>query len=495
MNAGGACDAAADCPSGTCPDGTISGLTFGGSTAADGVTVIAGDKCIASAASAGDFPVTNVLIDHCRFYGADAPYTSWGDAKDLPRPAEKQRGMSGVDVRKGGHDWEIRYSHFRGLVDAIGTGNNCEFNTYAHHNRIENLKDDAFETEADPIAFSDAPGCRYCSGGSNAGAPCPLGNECTGGTCGIASFIGQFDAYENYLGNVLICNALGQGSSTMRGVCSGGTKAGFLCDLAADCPSGTCKRDHHYYRNTCVKVREPFINRKGKPTSSEGVRTFNGGWRYGSQYAFKSKEFSIAALDLPTIFYDHNTIVLSTAGSLGLHVVPKSPFGTTADTWTDSNLFVIVNGPAQGVIPSYTGQHLDYDLYYRFNGFDGSYLLDTRNTVAAECSARGYECNGVGSTSKIGTNPVFSGYPGVFDKTVPSRWASWPSLEVFTPQSFQVDVTSPAINAANPSIVDPRAGHGNLPDSRASHADIGAIPFALSGPPPSALDTDPARAE
>jgi hypothetical protein len=66
--------------------------------------------------------------------------------KDPPAPANLLRSTA-IDLRDGTHDWEISYSHLRGSGQDLISTNTNEDRVFAHHNRMENCGDDAFELE------------------------------------------------------------------------------------------------------------------------------------------------------------------------------------------------------------------------------------------------------------------------------------------------------------------------------------------------------------
>jgi hypothetical protein len=483
--------------------GPITSGTIGGATEADGNTIWIGDKAIIAGNTATDFPVSNIMISYNRLYGATPRWTFWTDGKNLPFPTDHIRSQAAVDMRKGSYNWEIKYNHIRGGYDGIGM-NNCEYGVLAHHNRIENLFDDAFEIEAANPGAAAVHACYRCVGGDKDLEPCPNGTECTGGgTCTAGPyFVGQIDVYENFMSNVHTCNAVGQSTGTMLSVCSGGTEEGKLCTSTSECAGGgTCIGDSKYYRNICVQLHDTPIARVGRtpgaPTAA-GIRQFNGEWKEGYEYALKTHSFTSEPTNRPRLFYYYNTFVLlnhgvSPGANRGINVVPGTPFGFSqvADTWVKNNIYAKVNNATQGVLSavSYTGQVLDYDIYWHMNDLDGdSSLVVQQASIPEFCAAYGLECHGKGHTPTRGDNPIFHSWAPQLNKAYSPRWQVFPVSENANPADFLLASVSPARGMAEASHVDPRgAGFPALPDTRCPPPytdpgclDIGAVPYGTT---------------
>jgi hypothetical protein len=247
------------------------------------------------------------------------------------------------------------------------------------------------------------------------------------------------------------------------------------------------------YRNICSQLRDSVINRTGKTPANPtavGIRQFNGEWREGFQYALKNHSFSALSTLLPRIFYYNNTYILLNDGTApgarrGMNAVPPTSFGGTADTWVKNNLYFKVNNATQGdtaAAKSYTGQVMDYDLYYHLNDqdSDGS-LIDLYGTVPEFCAAEGLECHGLGGTVSRGTYPLFQNWEPLFDQSYSPRWKVQPYYDAPDANEFVIADVSPAVGAADPSHVDPRGGF--LPDTRCASPytdtacfDVGSIP-------------------
>lgn len=249
--------------------------------------------------------------------------------------------------------------------------------------------------------------------------------------------VGRVAVFENYIGNCLNGFAPGQQSPSFTGPAL-------------------------YYRNVVSLLRDPPINRKA------GINTFNGGFRFGHEYAFKQRS--------PNTFYYHNTVVLLNSHDKGMNIVPGVS-GDQADTYVLNNIYVKVNRLVQGPYFTGPGQIVDNNLYWKVNTADTDPLLDVFETVPEFSAARGLELHGLGNLPRTGTNPGFKTWAPVFDTTVPGRWTLGPAQEVWNRFDFLLDPESPAIGAGRPLPTHPR--FGVLPDSRSS-ADLGALPSTAS---------------
>ncbi len=241
--------------------------------------------------------------------------------------------------------------------------------------------------------------------------------------------VGRIWVFENYIGNCLTAVAPGQDSPSFDGPL-------------------------YVYRNIFSLLRNPPINRK------EGINSWNGGGRFGYEYAFKQ--------DSRNTHYYHNTVVLLNSSS-GMNIVPRIP----DNSFVADNLLVMINGRVQGSYATGPGQIVDGDLYWKMNTVDSTHLVSSYDTVPALSSATGLEENGLGEVVKRGTDPWFANLElGVVDPSQ-SVWTLTPGSEVHKPNDFMLGAGSPAIGAgivlpAHPTL-------GAMPDSRASQ-DIGAIP-------------------
>jgi len=241
--------------------------------------------------------------------------------------------------------------------------------------------------------------------------------------------VGRIWIYENYIGNCLTAVAPGQDSPQFDGPL-------------------------YVYRNVFSLLRNPPINRKA------GINTWNGGGRFGYEYAFKQ--------DSGNTHYYHNTVVMLNSSS-GMNVVP----GTPNFTYVANNLLVMINGRVQGDYTRGPGQIVDGNLYWKMNTVDSSHLVSSYDTVPALFLATGLEENGLGNVAKRGTDPWFAALE--LDVVDPSQsvWALAPSAEVHKPSDFLLGAGSPAIAAG--IVLPTHPTLGAMPDSRASR-DIGAIP-------------------
>ena len=208
------------------------------------------------------------------------------------------------------------------------------------------------------------------------------------------------------------------------------------------------------YRNVFSLLRNPPINRKA------GINTWNGGGRFGYEYAFKQ--------DSRNTHYYHNTVVMLNSSS-GMNLVPRIP----DYTYVADNLYVMVNGRVQGSYAVGPGQVVDGNLYWKMNTVDSSHLVSSYDTVPALFSATGLEENGLGDVAKRGTDPWLGALE--IDVVDPSQsvWELTPSSEVHKPSDFLLGAGSPAIGAG--IVLPTHPTLGTMPDSRASR-DIGAIP-------------------
>lgn len=246
--------------------------------------------------------------------------------------------------------------------------------------------------------------------------------------------VGRVAVFENYIGNCLNGFAPGQQSPLFTGPAL-------------------------YYRNVVSLLRDPPINRK------VGLNMFNGGFRYGHEYAFKQRS--------PNTFYYQNTVVLLNSHDKGMNVVPGEA-GDQNDTYVFNNIYVKVNRLVQGPYFTGSGQVVDNNLYWKMNTDDTDPLLDVFDTVPSFSAARGLELHGLGSTPKTGTNPRFKTWSLLFDKSVPRRWSIGANQEVWNSSDFLLESGSPAFGAGRALPTHPR--FGLLPDSRSSRVDLGAIP-------------------
>ncbi len=374
----------------------------------DGVTVYVGDKGIASGNSSGDAVVDGITVTAATITGNDNWWIFWSDEKNVPFPADKMRSTH-IDIRRGGKNLTVTNSLLRAGHDGIGF-NNCETGLIAHHNRIENFSDDAFELEGAAVA------------------------ECA--TAGV----GNVDIYQNYIAGTLTSYAIGQATETMLD----GTFGNF---------------DH----NVVVLLRDHPVNRDAN------INSWNGHYRYGHEYAYKSHTFTRQPLaPALRLRYCYNTVVLGTSGSNGIHVVPKTAWGLlTADVYTRNNLFVKVNGVVQGTLTVPADQPLDRDLYWKMNA-DGATLIHGYSTTAALCAAKGWECNGLGAISNYGTDPLFATFDPLFDKSDSTRWTA----EVGSMYHSMADL---ALSAASPARGV--AVLGDCPSRGLPTTDLGAIAY------------------
>jgi len=242
--------------------------------------------------------------------------------------------------------------------------------------------------------------------------------------------VGRIWVYENYIGNCFTGVAPGQDSPRFDGPL-------------------------YVYRNVFALLRNPPVNRQA------GMNTWNGGGRFGYEYAFKQHSAN-------THYYS-NTVVMLNSGKRGMNIVPDIP----DNTYVANNLFVMVNGHVQGNYKIGPGQIVNGNLYWKMNAIDSSPLVSNYDTVPALFEATGLEKNGLGDIPRHGTNPRFKSFnPDIVDRSQPV-WVLRPSSEIHKPSDFVPTADSPAIGAAIVLPVHPVLGA--MPDSRVSQ-DIGAIP-------------------
>jgi Protein of unknown function (DUF1565) len=108
----------------------------------DGITAWVGDSAI----EADGASIHHITVTRSRIYGDHPYWIFWSDMKDPPAPADLLRSTS-IDLRGGTHDWEISLNHIRGSGQDLISTNTNERRIFAHHNRMENCGDDAFELE------------------------------------------------------------------------------------------------------------------------------------------------------------------------------------------------------------------------------------------------------------------------------------------------------------------------------------------------------------
>ena len=384
----------------------------------DGLTVWQGDSSITGSNDAGDYPSTFVTVTRSRVYGDAPSWVFWSDAKNAPFPADNVRGTA-INLKHGCSDWVIDHNHIRGGFDAVGT-TDFEDRVVIKYNRIENFHDDALEIEG-------------------------------------TQSIGRVEIFENYIANVLICFAPGQQSLGITGPLL-------------------------FYRNICIQARTPAVNR------DPSINNFNGSRRYGYQKSFKQ--------EAPNTFYYHNTVfLLNSSRFRGIDVVPGLPDSLDqSDTYVFNNIFV----KGSGLVTRYKlcgtgpcpGQIVDWNLYFKQNSTDSEALIDDHATVDEAYAATGFEQHGLGDVPNRGTDPRFAGFNPIYIKSDPERWLLAPNRERYAPTDFLLGAGSPAIAAARSRCtsvpcapgepVAPPWKHpvfGALPDSRASSADMGAIPY------------------
>jgi hypothetical protein len=241
--------------------------------------------------------------------------------------------------------------------------------------------------------------------------------------------VGRIWVYENYIGNCLTAVAPGQDSPRFDGPL-------------------------YVYRNVFALLRNPPINRKA------GINTWNGGGRFGYEYAFKQ--------DSRNTHYYHNTVVMLNSSS-GMNIVPRIP----DQTYVANNLLVVINDRVQGDYARGQGQIVDGDLYWRMNAVDSTHLVSSYDTVPELFSATGLEESGLGDVAKRGTDPWFASLSLQVVDPSQSVWALSPSSEIHKPSDFLLGAGSPAISAG--IVLPTHPTLGAMPDSRASR-DIGAIP-------------------
>ncbi len=256
------------------------------------------------------------------------------------------------------------------------------------------------------------------------------------GTIGV----GAISIYENYILNCLTAVAPGQDTPT------------YLGPLLV-------------YRNVIASLRNPPVNRKA------GINTWNDGFRYGNEYMFKHG--TSAEYTTRNAHYYHNTLILLNHGGKGINFIPKDP----TDGRICNNIAIAVNGVVSRDYRAAPGEVVDGNLYWKVNGSDGEDLVADYTTVPAFRAATGWEAHGIGSTPRVGTDPMFSSLRLVVTGTVDSRQEIDAASEVPQVTDFLLRSGSPAIGAgivipAHPTI-------GILPDTRASR-DIGALPFGTS---------------
>jgi hypothetical protein len=251
--------------------------------------------------------------------------------------------------------------------------------------------------------------------------------------------LGKTEVYENYFLNCLVTVASGQDSPL------------FLGPL-------------YVYRNIIASLKGPPVNRQA------GINTWNGGGRYGFEYAFKTNGADNSTKDA---HYYHNTIVLLNHGGKGVNLTPQFPEGTRVA----NNILVTINGPVNGTYLTGLDQVVDGNLYWKMNTVDATHLMWSYDTVTQFRSATGLEAHGIGGTAKRGTDPRFAGLPiQIVDRTK-SVWAITATSEHPLPLSFFLGSASPARGAG--IAIPPHAVHGALPDSRSSR-DLGAIPYGAA---------------
>ncbi len=260
--------------------------------------------------------------------------------------------------------------------------------------------------------------------------------------------VGRIEVYENYIGSCLVAIAPGQDTPSFPGPLL-------------------------VYRNVIVLLENPYVNRK------EGINSWNGGGRYGSEYMFKHGSGS--SYSTRNAHYYHNTMVMLSTDGNGINITPKYP----DDGRIANNLMIMVNGVVNGSYRTASGLVWDGDIYWKINTVDSDHLVSSYDTVSSFSSSTGFERNGQGSVTRRGTNPKFAIFNPQFVDRTRSFWELLPQFERPKPSDFMLASDSPAIGAG--IVIPPHPVLGTMPDTRSSR-DVGAIPF---GTPASQYDIFP----
>jgi hypothetical protein len=375
---------------------------------------------------------------------ADIPYwVSWGDCKNSSDgPCFNEWRFSliqpSASSSQAAKRWVIERNYISGGHDGYGTGggetgSDPNNRMEIKYNVFEGIADDPFEIE-------------------NAG-------------------VRRHDIYGNLIINSLNCLAVGQ--------------------MTSDSSYGP----FFFHSNTCVLLREPYVNRCPSPgegcacTTCQGG-TWNGGREYGHEYAFK--------LDTPTgatsasLHVYNNTIVLTDShpdkGMMVLGLDSKDPM---VGGEIFNNIFIKMNQRVGQASYHSDPNVVDWNLYWKIHNDSGP-LLDDDNTVSDRCTQGGQECHGLGNTDYVGTNPLLSSLEGFgcfadtnscdgVDRADSTLWKIKAGSEYWTPAMFIPKPTSSVCNAGRGTIPAGFPSNSAVPGIPFDSGDIGAIPCGVSG--------------
>jgi photosystem II stability/assembly factor-like uncharacterized protein len=123
-------------------------------------------------------------------------------------------------------------------------------------------------------AIVDSTGSRTCHMGANSGATCALASECLGGSChSLTTQDGSIviDVPSNALPGPTSVSITGYNGASGVQHCFGGTNEGAICQIVAQCPSGTCAHNYALGTNSTVFAADLQPERKCQGGANDGA--------------------------------------------------------------------------------------------------------------------------------------------------------------------------------------------------------------------------------
>jgi hypothetical protein len=414
------------------------------------------DGAIKGTCASQDITIKENRVQH------DIPYwVSWGDCKNgtindpnHPEPEgpcyEEMRFtmiQPSLDLNSPAKRWTIERNYISGGHDGYGSGGGEAAGTpddkiEIMYNVFEGIADDPFELEE--------PGVR------------------------------RHDIYGNLILNSLNCLAVGQDTTD------------------------TSYGPFYFHSNTCVLLREPYVNRCPAPgppctcdsSNCQAGSPWNGGREYGHQYAFKIARPTGGAVSSGLHVYNNTIVMTDSHPEQGMGVLAQDASNAMTGSEIFNNMFIKMNqrvGQGGGNWSYHTDPSvLNFNLYWKIHN-DNAALLDNDNTVTTVCTDLNVECNGLGNVDYIGTNPMISEVEGFgcfadpatcdgVDRSDATLWKIKAGSEYWTPAMFIPKTSSTACGAGRPPETL-TLGFPYMPAMEGipyDSTDVGAIPCGVS---------------
>jgi len=291
----------------------------------------------------------------------------------------------------------------------------------------------------------------------------------------------RHDIHGNLIANSLNCLAVGQMTSDPNGY-----------------------GPFYYHSNTCVLLREPYINRCKQADCSD-VTTCdeeaadpndrcqgdegNGPREYGHFVAFKLHKPTDGAPSAGVHLYNNTIVMTDSYPSDGMKHLGDGAGDSMVGAQIFNNILIKMNQRVGQEAYHTDPNFVDYNLYWKMHN-DSAALLDTHLTVAGLYGETGQEQYGLGDANSIGTNPVIrnlegfgcfnqqialpsggggSQCDGVVDRTA-TLWKIRAGSEYWSPAMFVPDPD------ANSPVCD--VGRGSVPSGFPTGPAIEGIAFA-----------------